>query len=185
MKYLIVGLGNVGPEYELSRHNAGFLVLDRLAAREKVNFVPSKLASTAIFRHRGKSVHLIKPSTFMNLSGKAVNYWKHKLQIPLENLLIIVDDIALPFGKLRLRSSGSSAGHNGLTHIEQAIGTRDYCRLRMGIGSNFNKGEQIDYVLSRFDPGEIKTLDPILDEACEIIYSFILQGVNKTMSEFN
>ncbi len=185
MKYLIVGLGNIGPEYELSRHNAGFLVLDRLADLNKTEFKTSRLAFTSDFRFKGKTVHLIKPTTYMNLSGRSVNYWMQKLQVPLENLLIVVDDLALPFGKLRLRAKGSSAGHNGLNDIEQHIGTQDYSRLRIGIGNNFSRGDQVNYVLSRFSEDEFKQLESILTQACSIITSFISVGIIQAMNEFN
>lgn len=185
MKYLIVGLGNIGPEYELSRHNAGFLVLDRLADLNRTEFKTSRLVYTAEFRYKGKAIHLIKPTTYMNLSGKAVHYWLQKLQVPLENTLVVVDDIALPFGKLRVRARGSSAGHNGLTNIEEYLGTRSYNRLRIGIGDDFSRGRQVDYVLSRFTDEEIKRLVKILDQACEIIYSFVSVGINRTMNSFN
>lgn len=185
MKYLIVGLGNIGPEYELTRHNAGFLSLDRYADANKIKFKTSRLAQVAETKYRGRMLNLVKPTTYMNLSGKAVHYWYQKLQVPLENLLVIVDDIALPFGKLRLRAKGSSANHNGLENIEQSLGTQAYPRLRIGIGSEFNHGEQIDYVLSRFDKEEFKKLDEILKITCDIINSFVTVGIAKTMSHFN
>ena len=175
----------MGPEYELSRHNAGFLVADRLASLHKTEFTTSRLSMSATIKYKGKSIHIIKPTTYMNLSGKAVNYWLQKLQIPVENLLVIVDDIALPFGKLRLREKGSSAGHNGLIDIEEHLGTQEYSRLRIGIGDDFIKGEQIKYVLSRFNPEEIKLLDDILTTSCEIIYSVVTIGMSRSMSTFN
>src|SRR5215510_1462867 len=132
MKFLIAGLGNIGPEYEVTRHNFGFLTLDRLADVQKIDFSVSRLADKAEFKFKGKQIHLIKPNTFMNLSGKAISYWLQDLKIPKENLLVVVDDIALPFGKLRMRTKGSSAGHNGLENIELLLDTRDYARLRMG-----------------------------------------------------
>jgi len=158
MKFLIAGLGNIGPEYEVTRHNIGFLTLDRLADNHKIDFSTHRLADKAELKYKGKQIHLIKPNTFMNLSGKAVTYWLQELKIPKENLLVIVDDIALPFGSLRLRSKGSSAGHNGLNNIELVLGGQDYSRLRMGIGNNFSKGQQVDFVLSPFEKEEFDTL---------------------------
>src|SRR5271154_510899 len=137
MKYLIAGLGNIGPEYEITRHNIGFLVLDRLADNRKIDFKTERLADKSELKYKGRQLHLIKPNTYMNLSGKAIAYWLQELKIPKENLLIVVDDIALPFGNLRLRAKGSAAGHNGLKNIEELLGGQDYSRLRMGIGSNF------------------------------------------------
>ena len=147
MKYLIVGLGNPGPKYELTRHNIGFLTLDRLAGQKGEVFEVSRLAEVSSVKHKGRTLYLIKPTTFMNLSGKAVNYWLQELKIPKENLLVLTDDIALPFGTLRMRAKGSSAGHNGLKNIEQLTGGQNYPRLRMGVGDDFHKGQQVDYVL--------------------------------------
>ncbi len=185
MKYLITGLGNPGPKYELTRHNIGFLVLDHLAEQMNCTFTSGKLAEMANSKHKGRQLYLIKPATFMNLSGKAVNYWLQALKIPKENLLVVVDDIALPFRKLRMRPKGSSAGHNGLNHIEQTIGGQDYVRLRFGVGNNFPKGRQVDYVLSNFDQEELNALPEIMDVAAEMILSFVTIGAEKTMSEFN
>ncbi|MBL0744932.1 aminoacyl-tRNA hydrolase [Chryseolinea lacunae] len=185
MKYLIAGLGNVGPKYELTRHNIGFLVLDQLADVNKATFAIERHAETAEFRHKGKTIHLIKPTTFMNLSGKAVAYWLQELKIPKENLLVVMDDIALPFGSLRLRSKGSSAGHNGLKNIELLLNGQDYSRLRFGVGSDFGKGQQADYVLSNFSPEEFKHLPSYIIKANEMILSFCTQGVERTMSQYN
>lgn len=185
MKYLIVGLGNIGVEYELTRHNIGFLVLDRLADEKKVSFQTEKLASIAQISHKGRQLHLIKPTTYMNLSGKAVNYWMQQLKISKENILVIVDDIALPFGSLRMRPKGSSAGHNGLKNIEQLTGGSDYPRLRFGVGDHFHKGQQVDYVLSNFNAEEQKNLIHHIDKACEMILSFSTVGIGMTMSQFN
>jgi len=185
MKYLIVGLGNPGAEYELTRHNIGFLVLDRLADIEKAKFTTQRLAEKAELKFKGRQLHLIKPNTFMNLSGKAVNYWMNELKIPLENILVLVDDIALPFGNLRLRGKGSSAGHNGLTNIEETLGSQQYARLRFGIGNNFSKGQQVDFVLSRFADEEFKALAPVMDKAITMIQSFCTAGLERTMSGFN
>jgi len=185
MKYLIAGLGNIGAEYELTRHNIGFLVLDQLADEYKTNFATGRLAAKAEFRHKGKTIHLIKPTTFMNLSGKAVAYWLQELKIPKENLLVIVDDLALPFGSLRLRTQGSAAGHNGLKNIELVLGGQDYSRLRFGIGSEFGKGHQVDYVLSNFSKEQFNELPPIMKKANEMVLSFCTMGAAKTMSQFN
>ena len=185
MKFLIAGLGNIGPEYEVTRHNIGFLTLDRLADNHKIDFSTHRLADKAELKYKGKQIHLIKPNTFMNLSGKAVTYWLQELKIPKENLLVIVDDIALPFGSLRLRSKGSSAGHNGLNNIELVLGGQDYSRLRMGIGNNFSKGQQVDFVLSPFEKEEFDTLPGIMDKAIEMILSFCTIGVERTMNFYN
>ncbi|MBS1976296.1 MAG: aminoacyl-tRNA hydrolase [Bacteroidetes bacterium] len=185
MKFLIAGLGNPGPEYELTRHNIGFLTLDRLAEKHEVAFSTQRLADRAEFRTRGKTLHLIKPNTYMNLSGKAVSYWLQDLKIPKENLLVVVDDIALPFGTLRMRGKGSSAGHNGLKNIEELLGGQDYARLRMGIGSNYSKGQQVDYVLSRFEQEEFDGLPAIMDKACEAIIAFCTIGIERAMNFHN
>lgn len=185
MKYLIAGLGNIGPEYELTRHNIGFLTMDALADRQNATFEISRLAFIADFKYKSRNLNLIKPTTYMNLSGKAINYWLKDLKIPLNRMLVVVDDIALPFGKIRLRASGSSAGHNGLTHIESTLGTSSYSRLRIGIGDNFMKGQQIDYVLSRFDTEEFDQLPEILDRASKAILSFATIGLERTMNIYN
>ncbi len=185
MKYLIAGLGNIGAEYELTRHNIGFLVLDRLAEQHKVEFKTEKLASLSEFKTKGRSFHLIKPTTYMNLSGRAVNYWLQELKIDPENLLVVTDDIALPFGKLRMRHKGSNAGHNGLKSIESVVGGNVYPRLKCGIGDNFHKGQQVDYVLSRFSHEEFKDLPEMLDKACDMILAFGSIGIERTMSQYN
>lgn len=185
MKYLIVGLGNIGPRYELTRHNIGFLVLDKLAEDQKAAFEIDKLAYKSEFRYKGRSIHLIKPTTYMNLSGKSVNYWQQQLQLPTEQTLIITDDVSLPFGSLRLRAKGSNAGHNGLKHIEDTLGTNRYPRLRFGIGDDFHKGHQVDYVLSRFSAAEFEELPTHIDKAIKIILSFCTIGIERTMNEYN
>jgi peptidyl-tRNA hydrolase, PTH1 family len=185
MKYLIVGLGNIGPEYELTRHNIGFLVLDRLADQFKVDFSLERHAFKTEIKHKGRSLHLIKPTTYMNLSGKAVAYWLNELKIPKENLLVIVDDLALPFGTLRMRPKGSAAGHNGLKNIEALCGGQDYPRLRFGIGDDFGKGQQVDFVLSNFSSAELKELPLMMDRANEMVLSFCTAGIANTMSQFN
>jgi PTH1 family peptidyl-tRNA hydrolase len=185
MKYLVAGLGNIGAEYELTRHNIGFLILDQLADQQKVNFTTDRLAEKAEFKFKGRSIHLIKPTTYMNLSGKAIAYWLQDLKIPKENLLVLVDDLALPFGSLRLRTKGSSAGHNGLKNIEQLLGGQDYSRLRFGIGNDFGKGQQVDFVLSNFDKAEFEKLPEVINKANEMVLSFCTIGPERTMSVFN
>lgn len=185
MKYLIAGLGNIGPQYELTRHNIGFLVLDQLADQHKVNFTTERLAMHAECKFKGRSLHLIKPTTFMNLSGKAIAYWLQELKIPKENLLVVMDDIALPFGSLRLRPKGSSAGHNGLKNIELLLNGQDYARLRFGVGNDYGKGQQVDYVLSNFTHEEFKKLPDIMIKANQMIEGFCTIGIERTMSQFN
>lgn len=185
MKFLIAGLGNIGPGYELTRHNIGFLILDQLEDKGKCKFELSRHAFHADFKFKGRTIHLIKPTTYMNLSGKAVNYWLKELKIGYDKLLIVTDDIALPFSKLRMRAKGSDAGHNGLKSIEEHLGGNDYPRLRFGIGSDFNKGQQVDYVLSTFSEEEFKKLPEAIDQACEMILSYVSIGIERTMNQFN
>ena len=185
MKYLIAGLGNIGPEYELTRHNIGFLTLDRLADQQQTAFAIDRHAFRADLKYKGRTIHLIKPTTYMNLSGKAVNYWMKELNIPKENILVIVDDLALPFGKLRMRAKGSDAGHNGLKNIDQLTGGNNYARLKFGIGDDFHKGKQVDYVLSNFDQKEMDMLTERMDKACDMILGFCTIGITQTMNHFN
>jgi peptidyl-tRNA hydrolase, PTH1 family len=185
MKFLIAGLGNIGAEYELTRHNIGFLVLDQLADQQQVSFAMDRHAEKAEFKYKGRAIHLIKPTTYMNLSGKAITYWLQELKIPRENLLVIVDDLALPFGSLRLRKKGSSAGHNGLKSIEALLPGQEYSRLRFGIGNEFGKGQQVDYVLSNFSQDEFEKLPPIMKKANEMVLSYCTIGPAMTMSQFN
>jgi peptidyl-tRNA hydrolase, PTH1 family len=185
MKFLIAGLGNIGKEYELTRHNIGFLVLDQIADEKGITFKVDRLAEKAEFKFKGRQIHLIKPTTYMNLSGKAINYWLQTLKIPKENLLVIVDDIALPFGKLRLRAKGSGAGHNGLKNIEEITGGTNYARLKFGLGDDYRQGRQIDFVLSNFTKQEMEQLPPMIDKAKEYVYSFSTQGVSRTMNILN
>ncbi|MCU0444352.1 MAG: aminoacyl-tRNA hydrolase [Microscillaceae bacterium] len=185
MKYLIVGLGNPGAEYELTRHNIGFLVLDQLADKHNATFQTARLGEKTEIKHKGRTLHLLKPNTYMNLSGKAVNYWLQELQIPKENLLVIVDDIALAHATLRMRSKGSSGGHNGLTNIEQVLGTQEYARLRFGVGNDYPKGKQADYVLSNFSQTQLDDLLTPINQACEMILAFATLGVDKVMSQYN
>ena len=185
MKYLIVGLGNIGPEYLFTRHNVGFMALDRLAEAFETKFLMERLAYHTEIKHKGKQVHLIKPTTFMNLSGKAVNYWMKELKIEKENILIVTDDIALPYGKLRMKPKGSHGGHNGLRNIQEILGDSNYARLRFGVGDDFGKGRQIDYVLGNFQGEQFEQLPEHLDRVSEMIVSFCLQGLDKTMNTFN
>lgn len=184
-KHLIVGLGNIGAEYADTRHNIGFMVADELAKQAAVTFSTLRYAYYAEYRQRGHSVYLIKPTTYMNLSGKAVNYWMHELRIPQENILVVVDDLALSFGKIRLRPKGSSAGHNGLKSIEALCGGQDYPRLRFGIGDNFSKGRQVDYVLSGFDDDELPELPALIEHSVQAVNSFINVGLEQAMNLFN
>ena len=185
MKYLIVGLGNIGGEYEGTRHNAGFMMADRIAKDLGCDFALSRHAYRAEAKYKGRTLVIIKPTTYMNLSGKAVKYWMTTEKIPLENILVIVDDIALPVGTLRLKGKGSAGGHNGLTDIEQCLGTQDYARLRVGVGDNFPKGRQIDYVLGKFPSDDLAIIDEKADTACEIVKSFATIGIERTMNFFN
>ncbi len=184
-KYMLVGLGNIGPDYVDTRHNVGFRILDVLAHKLDFTFEPAKLASIGTFKVKGRQVLCIKPSTFMNRSGKAVKYWMEKEKIPLENVLIITDDINLPFGTLRLKSKGSDGGHNGLKDIQLVLQTGQYHRLRFGIGSEFSKGQQVDYVLGKWGPEEEAALPERLDRIMELIPSFVLAGPKITMNQFN
>ncbi|MEM6642167.1 MAG: aminoacyl-tRNA hydrolase [Bacteroidota bacterium] len=185
MKYLIAGLGNIGAEYELTRHNIGFLVLDRLADSHKVAFSQNKLAYTAEIKYKGRTLILAKPTTYMNLSGKAVNHYLQSGKIPNERLLVITDDLALPYGKLRLKPKGSAGGHNGLKNIEQLIGGQAYPRLRFGVGSEFHRGQQVDYVLSPFNKEEMGQLVENMDKAIEAILAFCTIGIERAMNAYN
>lgn len=187
IKYLIVGLGNIGPEYHETRHNIGFMTVEALARINNAPpFIDGRYGFTTSFSIKGRQLILLKPSTFMNLSGLAVLLLDAKRKnIPLENVLIVVDDLALPFGTLRLKGKGSDAGHNGLKHIAAILGTQNYARLRFGIGNDFPKGGQIDYVLGHFTDEDRKTMDERLETAGEIIKSFCLAGIDITMNQFN
>ena len=186
MKYLIVGLGNIGQDYENTRHNIGFMILDALAKASNVVFdVNRRYGAIAEMRLKNKQLVLLKPYTYMNASGNAVRYWMQKENIPLENLLILVDDLALPFGALRLKPKGSDAGHNGLNHIQTILGTLQYSRLRFGIGNDFSQGRQINFVLSNFSEEEQKTLPARIEIATEIVKNFCLSGIEHTMNYFN
>jgi len=183
-KYLIVGLGNVGSDYENTRHNTGFIVLDAFAKASNAIFSDKRYGFVAETSLKGRKVLLLKPSTFMNLSGNAVRYWLNKENIDQQRLLVISDDVALPLGAFRLKANGSNGGHNGLGHIQQLIG-QDFARLRMGIGSDFPRGMQVDWVLGRFSEAELSALQPRIDMAVEIVKSFVLAGVDITMNQFN
>ena len=185
MKYLIVGLGNIGSEYEGTRHNIGFTVLDAFAKASNTVFADKRYGFIAETSVRGRKLILLKPSTYMNLSGNAVRYWMQQEKIPLENILIIVDDLALPVGTLRLKGQGSDGGHNGLKHIAATLGTTAYARLRFGIGSDFGKGHQVDFVLGSFDSEEQKIVDAQAETVGEIIKSFCFAGLARTMNQFN
>ena len=185
MKYLIAGLGNIGPQYELTRHNIGFLAMDELARKTNSKWAIEKVAYIAETKYKGRTLFFIKPNTFMNLSGKAINYWLQELKIPVENLLVITDDIALPFGKLRMRPKGSNGGHNGLGNIQETLATDTYTRLRVGVGNDFSKGRQVDFVLSNFNGEELKELPFLLNRCEEAAYSFATIGVDKAMNIVN
>jgi PTH1 family peptidyl-tRNA hydrolase len=184
-KFLIVGLGNIGEKYQNTRHNIGFKILDQLASKEAITFENEKLGSVAKFRFKGRTFILLKPSTYMNLSGKAVKYWLIKENIPLENLLIICDDLNLNFGQIRLKAKGSDGGHNGLKDINAVLETQQYARYRFGVGAEFSKGRQVDYVLGEWDTEEEKLLPERLEKSIELIKSFGTSGLNNTMNAFN
>ena len=185
MKYLIVGLGNIGAEYEDTRHNIGFKVVDAFAKEASTTFSIQRYASVAETKIKSHPILLIKPSTYMNLSGKAVNYWMQQEKIPIENVLVIVDDIALPFGSLRMKGKGSDAGHNGLKNIQEVLGHNAYPRLRFGLGDNYPRGRQIDYVLGQWSREETLALPERIDTCIKIITSFASIGLARTMSDYN
>ena len=183
-KYLIVGLGNPGREYEMTRHNTGFMVVDELAKKLGVTFEDKRYGFVAEASIKGRKVFILKPTTYMNLSGNAVRYWLQKENIEQSRMLVIVDDLSIPLGDFRLKGNGSNGGHNGLGNIQQLIG-QQYARLRMGIGADFQQGQQVDWVLGKYDDEDMKTLQPSIDMAVEIIKSFVLAGLNITMNQFN
>ncbi len=184
-KFLIVGLGNIGEKYAETRHNIGFKTLDALAVAADFTFETAKLGDVGTYKIKGRSLLCLKPSTFMNLSGKAVNYWMEQEKIPLENVLIITDDINLPFGTIRLKTKGSDGGHNGLKDIQNVLQTTSYNRFRFGVGADFGQGRQIDYVLGEWSEEEKKELPERFEKASALIKSFVLAGVKITMNEFN
>lgn len=185
MKYLIVGLGNIGSEYAGTRHNAGFMIADALAATAGATFSTERYVDIAHMRVKNAQITILKPSTYMNLSGNAVRYWKDKEGIETENILVLVDDCALPFGAIRVKPSGSDAGHNGLKNIAQMLGTQAYARLRFGIGNDFPRGAQIDYVLGHFTPEELTAMTPRIDIAIDAIKAFCLAGIQNAMCNYN
>ena len=184
-KYLVVGLGNIGTEYENTRHNIGFNILDFIASKESFSFSTEKLGDVASFKYKGRSILFLKPSTYMNLSGKAVKYWMDKEKVPLENVLIITDDINIPFGTLRLKGKGSDGGHNGLKNIQSLLGTNAYPRFRFGVGADFGKGRQIDYVLGQWNSEEQSQFPERLEQSKSLVLSFVFAGAKNTMNQFN
>lgn len=185
MRYLITGLGNIGPEYWGTRHNIGFRVVNHLVEKAGETFTEERYGAIARVRVKNRELVVLKPNTFMNLSGNAVRYWLQRENIPVENLLVVVDDLALPFGTLRLKPQGSDAGHNGLKNIAVLLNTQAYARLRLGIGNDFPRGGQIDYVLGKFPPEQLQRMPALMDQAVEIIHSFCLAGVQITMNQYN
>jgi PTH1 family peptidyl-tRNA hydrolase len=184
-KFLIVGLGNIGEKYANTRHNIGFKILDHFASQEGLTFETQKLGDVSTYKLKGRTFIFLKPSTFMNLSGKSIVYWLTKENIPLENLLIVTDDLNLPFGSIRIKTKGSDGGHNGLKDIQEKLNSVTYNRFRFGISDAFNKGQQVDYVLGEWTDEENKILKERLDKSVEIIKSFALAGINITMNTFN
>jgi peptidyl-tRNA hydrolase, PTH1 family len=185
MNFLIAGLGNIGPEYAQTRHNIGFRVLDALAKASNLVFEDKRYGFVTTLKVKNQTLILLKPSTYMNLSGNAVRYWMNEKKIPLENLLVVVDDLSLPFGQLRLRAGGSEAGHNGLRHITSVLGTQQYARLRFGIGNDFPRGGQIDFVLGEFPPEDLAKMDERLTMAGEAVKAFALSGIQFAMNQYN
>ncbi len=185
VKYLIVGLGNIGNEYDNTRHNIGFTILDALAKASNISFSDKRYGFVAEMKHASRTLILLKPNTFVNLSGRSVHYWMQKEKIPVENVLIVVDDLALPLGKIRLRSKGGDAGHNGLKSIQQILCTSEYSRLRFGIGDDFPRGYQVDHVLGKWSREEEETVNSKLEKCFEIIKSFATIGIELTMTKFN
>lgn len=185
MKYLIVGIGNIGYEYQNTRHNIGFSVLDSLAEKADVSFKEERYGARCQYKFKGRIFELLKPNTYVNLSGKAINYWLQKEKIPQSKLLVVVDDLALPFGTLRLKTKGSDAGHNGLKDINTILGNQNYARLRFGIGDTFSRGRQVDYVLGKWEKQEQEQLPLLIDKSIEIIRSFATIGAARTMNFFN
>lgn len=185
MKYLIVGLGNIGIEYTRTRHNVGFMVLDQLAKDLELSFSTERLGEIAQGRLKNKQLVLLKPNTYMNLSGKAVRYWLEKERIPIENLLVVTDDIAIGEGMLRLKGKGSDGGHNGLKNINLLLNTQAYARLRFGVGNDFGKGNQVNYVLGEWTESELKSMQPYIDFAKDCSKAFVLAGLQRAMNQFN
>ena len=184
-KYLIAGLGNVGAEYEGTRHNAGFMVVDALAKEAEARWTLERHAYRTEVRHKGRVLVLIKPTTYMNLSGKAVRYWLQAEGLEMANLLVVVDDLALDPGVIRIKKQGADGGHNGLADIETCLGTHNYNRLRVGVGQEFGRGQQVDYVLGRFTDEQAAALEPALKTACDAVRCFVTQGIDRTMNLYN
>ena len=184
-KFLIVGLGNIGEKYEDTRHNIGFTILDALAEERSVEFETRKLGDLTRFNHKGRTFILLKPNTYMNLSGKAVNYWLKIEKIPIENLLVLTDDLNLPFGTIRIKAKGSSGGHNGLTSINEVLQTQNYARFRYGIGNDYPKGRQVEHVLGNWNEEELEKLPERLEKSGKAVVSFAMAGLNNTMNTFN
>ena len=185
MNYLVVGLGNIGAEYANTRHNMGFMVLDAWAQASNISFETGRYGSTATISFKGRKFHLLKPSTYMNLSGKAVRYWMNELKIPVENIIIISDDLNIPFGTLRLRKNGSAGGHNGLTNITELIGTQEYARIRVGIGNDFGKGQQVGFVLGELSKEEKEEMDGISKRVIDGVKAWATIGVDRAMNTVN
>jgi peptidyl-tRNA hydrolase, PTH1 family len=184
-KFLIAGLGNIGQEYEFTRHNIGFKIAEQLVSEAGATFKAGRYADVAEVKHKGKILIVIKPTTFMNLSGKAVNYWLQQEKIPVENLMVVVDELALPFGKIRIGPKGSDGGHNGLKHIQETLNTTNYPRLRFGISNEFSKGSQVNYVLGRWDEEESRLLPERIRIASEAIKAFSFMGLERCMNHYN
>ena len=185
MNFLVAGLGNIGPEYENTRHNMGFMVLDAWAKASNTAFTPGKLGCTAEVSYRGRKITLLKPSTFVNLSGKAVRYWMQQLNIGLGQLIVISDDLNLPFGTTRMRRNGSDGGHNGLKNINELLGSSDYARIRLGIGNDYLRGQQVDFVLGRMSPEELAAVPQLAEKVIEGIKIFTFAGADKAMNWVN
>ena len=185
MNYLVVGLGNIGAEYANTRHNMGFMVLDAWAQASNISFESGRYGSTATISFKGRKFHLLKPSTYMNLSGKAVRYWMNELKIPVENLMVISDDLNIPFGTLRLRKNGSAGGHNGLTNINELIGTQDYARIRVGIGNDFGRGQQVGYVLGELSKDEVEQMADISKRVIDGVKAWATIGPDRAMNTVN
>ncbi len=185
MKYLIAGLGNIGAEYQHTRHNIGFDIVDKLAFEQGVSFRMDRLAFVCEYRVKNKILCLIKPTTFMNLSGKALHYWAKQMNVPTENILVLVDELAIPFGKIRIKPNGSDGGHNGLKSIQEELQTQNYPRLRFGIGGQFPKGRQVDYVLGKWTTEEEKQIPALIEKSAEAVVCFCLQGITPAMNTFN
>ena len=184
-KYLIVGLGNIGDKYKYTRHNIGFLAADELVRKVDAKFAPSNFGEVAQFKYKARPVTVLKPNTYMNLSGDAVRFWMQKEGISIENVFVMTDDLNLPFGTIRIKAKGSDGGHNGLKNINQVLNTQEYARFRFGISDAFKKGQQVDYVLGEWTEEEKKQLAERLEKSCDIIKAFATIGLNQTMSDFN